>query len=36
MREWVLGLVPVVLIVDFMLYPAHLTWLLLAARNLLR
>jgi hypothetical protein len=36
MREWLLGLVPVVLIVDFVLYPAHLTLVLAAARNLLR
>jgi hypothetical protein len=36
MREWLLGLVPVVLIVDFVLYPAHLALVLSAARNLLR
>jgi hypothetical protein len=35
MREWLLGLVPVVLIVDFVLYPTHLNWVLAAAKNLL-
>ena len=36
MREWLLGLVPVVLIIDFLLYPAHLSYVLLTVRHLLR
>jgi hypothetical protein len=36
MREWLLGLVPVVLIVDVVLHPAHLAWFLAGARTLLR
>jgi hypothetical protein len=36
MREWLLGLVPVVLIIDVILYPQHLAWFLAGAKNLLR
>jgi len=36
MREWLLGLVPVLLIVDLVLYPAHLAWFLAGAKSLLR
>jgi hypothetical protein len=36
MREWLLGLVPLVLIIDVILYPHHLAWFLAGAKNLLR
>jgi hypothetical protein len=36
MREWLLGLVPVVLIIDFLLHPAHLTYVLLTVKGFLR
>jgi hypothetical protein len=36
MREWLLGLVPVVVIVDFVINPGHMTWLVVAVKNALR
>ena len=36
MREWLLGLVPVVVIVDLALNPGHMAWMLAAVRNALR
>jgi hypothetical protein len=36
MREWLLGLVPVALIVDFLVYPAHLSYLVFTVKHLLR
>jgi hypothetical protein len=35
MREWLLGLVPVVLIIDFLIYPAHLSFVLSTVKNFL-
>lgn len=32
MREWLLGLAPVALVLYFVLYPAHLSALMLQAR----
>ena len=36
MREWLLGLVPVVLVVDLVVNPGHMSWLLAAAMRILR
>ena len=36
MREWLLGLVPVVLLVDFVINPAHLSLALTVVKNLFR
>jgi hypothetical protein len=36
MREWLLGLAPVVILIDFVVYPGHMTWVLAAVRNALR
>jgi hypothetical protein len=36
MREWLIGLVPLVVVVDFVINPGHMTWMLAAIRNALR
>lgn len=36
MREWLLGLAPVVVIIDFVINPGHMTWVLTMVRNTLR
>jgi hypothetical protein len=36
MREWLLGLVPVVLLVDFVINPAHFSFALTMVTNFFR
>jgi hypothetical protein len=35
-REWLLGLLPVALLIDFVINPAHLSFALNVAKNLFR
>ena len=36
MREWLLGMVPVVVMIDFVVNPDHMTWVLAVMKNALR
>ena len=36
MREWLFGLAPVALLIDFVINPGHMAWVIAAVRNALR
>ena len=36
MREWLLGLLPVVVIIDLVINPGHMAWMVAAVKNTLR